>query len=172
MGNWDYTGTHGLNKYIWHRLKTELGWKESDYNGLIPITTPQQQPEFNALNKPYIVYSYSLQGNGGEWWIKRETAVYTIFSASPSEIRQAVNIIYNVLGRLDESAEEVNKFIAANGSADNKKFDYKSIASSGAQSPEPSVSEGGRHDGRVIVAMEYTHYDGNAPEDKSDSIRV
>lgn len=158
MGDWDYTGTHGLNKYIWSRIKAELGWKESDYGGLVPITTPQQQPEFNAIDKPYIVYSYTLSGTGSEWWLKREVAIYTVYSSQPADVRRAVNVISSTLGRLDESAAVVNAYIATSGSADNKKFDYKTITTSQASGPEPSVSEGGRHDGRVIVAMEYTHF--------------
>ena len=172
MAKWDYTGVHGLNKYLWSRIKTELSWKESDYGGLVPITTPQQQPEFNSYNKPYIVYSYTLQGTGPEWWMKREVAIYTIFSASPADVRQAVNLIDGALGRYEDSANAVNDYIQANGSADNKQFDYKIITTSQANGPEPSTSEGGRHDGRIVVAMEYTHYNASAGLEQSDSIRL
>lgn len=172
MGDWDYTGVHGLNKYIWSRLKSELGWKEADYNGLIPLATPQQQPEFNALNKPYIVYSYTISGSSPDWWRKREIAIYTIFSANTADVRKAVNLIEAVLGRYDESAKEVNKYVQEFGSVDNKKFDYKIITTTQASGPEPSLSEGGRHDGRVIVSMEYTHYNGDAGPEQSDSIRL
>jgi hypothetical protein len=161
MGKWDYAGVHGLNKYIWKLLQDELGWTIADYGQMVPITTPQQQPEFNSFDKPYIVYGYTLQSLGTLYALQGEVATYTVFSTQSSDIRQAVNLIASKLGKFDESARDVNKFIAANGSADNKTFDYKSIRVTQATGPEPAVTEGGRQDGSIIVSMEYTQYDAN-----------
>lgn len=175
MGNWDYTGVHGLNKYVWSEIKSKLGWTEADYGGLIPITTPQQQPEFNAIDKPYIVYSYTLQGTDTLHAYEEEIVAYTIFSTQSADIRKAVNVIRSALNRFDSSAADVNlylnggkvfengswKTIAAAGSADNKAFDYKYIRVTQASGPEPSITEGGRQDASIIVAMRYTHYGSN-----------
>jgi|ERR1044072_1047833 hypothetical protein len=161
MAKWDYTGVHGLNKYIWKRIQDELGWVTSDYGGLTPITTPQQQPEFNAFDKPYIVYGYTLQGTNTLFPVQGEVVTYTVFSTQSADIRKAVNLINSALNRFDESARDVNNYIAANGSDDNKAFDYKFIRVNQATGPEPAVTEGGRQDGSVIVSMEYTHYGSN-----------
>lgn len=159
MGKWDYSAVHGLNKYIWSKLKTELGWQESHYNGLVPITTPQQQPEFNAIDRPYIVYGFSPQATGPDWLLEGEIIAYTVFSTQSSDIRQAVNVIKAALNRFDESAKDVNAYIKANGTVDNKAFDYKSIRITSATGPEPSLSEGGRQDGAIVVSVMYTHSD-------------
>ena len=153
MGNWDYTGVHGLNKYLWAELKSKLGWTEADYGGLVPITTPQQQPEFNAIDKPYIVYSYTLQGTDTLYALEEEVVAYTIFVTQSSDIRRAVNVIKASLNRFDDSADDVNTFISANGSADNKAFDYKFIRVTQASGPEPSATECDRQDDSVIVLI-------------------
>ena len=158
MAEWDYSAVHGLNKYIWAKLQEELGWSASNYGGLTPITTPQQQPEFNSYNAPYIVYGYSPQGTGPNWLLKGEIVAYTIFSSSSADIRQAVNVLEAILNRFDESAKDVNTYIKNNGSTDNKAFDYKSIRMISAKGPEPSISEGGRQDGNVLIGITYTHY--------------
>src|SRR6476469_3282185 len=109
MGKWDYSGVHGINLYLWQRLKDELEWSASNYGGLIPITTPQQQPEFNSFNFPYIVYSYTPQGTGPDWLIENEVVAYTIFSANSSDIRKALNVMKASLNRFDETAADLNK---------------------------------------------------------------
>lgn len=161
MAKWDYTAVHGLNKYLWSRLQSELGWSASDYNGLTPIATPQQQPEFNAIDKPYIVYGYTLQGSGTDWFLNEEVITYTIFATQSKDIREAVNLFKAVLNRFDESATDVNDYVIANGSGDNKAFDYKTIRVNMATGPEPAVTEGGRQDGSVIVSVTYTHYNAD-----------
>jgi hypothetical protein len=157
MGNWDYSAVHGINKYLWAKLKEELGWSEANYGGLTPITTPQQQPEFNAYNFPYIVYGYSPQATGPDWLLEGEVIAYTVFSASSADIRKAVNVMKWAFNRFDESAVDVNKYIQANGSADNKAFDYKAIRLTSASGPEPSLTEGGRQDGSVVISVMFTH---------------
>lgn len=164
MAEWDYAAVHGLNKYIWSRLQAELGWNANNYGGLVPITTPQQQPEFNSYNFPYIIYGYSPQSTGPNWLLEAEVVSYTIFSASSTDIRQAVNVLKAILNRFDESAKDVNNYLRTNGTADNKAFDYKSVRVISANGPEPAVTEGGRQDGSVVVGILFTHYgtDGKA----------
>ena len=157
MANWDYSAVHGLNKYLWAKLKEELQWSESNYGGLVPITTPQQQPEFNSYNAPYIVYGYNPQATGPDWYLDGEIIAYTIFSASSADIRRAVNVMKAAFNRFDESAVDVNNYIRANGTADNKLFDYKAIRLVSAGGPEPSLTEGGRQDGSVVISVMYTH---------------
>lgn len=158
MAKWDYSAVHGLNKYVWHRLKTELGWDEANYGGLTPITTPQQQPEFNAYDFPYVVYGYAPQATGPDWVVEGEIISYSIFSTRSADIRQAVNVIKAALNRFDESAKDVNAYLKTNGTDDNRAFDYKSIRVTSANGPEPAVSEGGRQDGGTVISVMYTHY--------------
>ena len=165
MSLWDLAGVHGVNKYVWSILQAAspagLGMTTTPYGGLIPITTPQQQPEFNALGAPYIVYTYAKTATGDDYWLEEEVAAYTIFSATEGDIRKITNLLSAQLNRADISAAAINEYIAANGSTDQKQFDYKTIAVTSAQGAQPSLTEGGRHDGLVVIKYAYTHYDPN-----------
>jgi hypothetical protein len=159
MAKWDYTAVHGINKYLWSKLQSELGWAAGDYGNLVPVTTPAQQPEFNSIGKPYIVYGYSPQGSGEDWLYEREVISYAVFSSDASDIRQVINLMKALFNRFDESAKDVNKHIATYGSTDNKTFDYKSIRLTVATGPQPPLQEGGRMDGSVVLAVSFTHHD-------------
>lgn len=166
--NYDLSGVHGLNKFIWSKLKSELGWDTANYGGLVPIVTAGQQPEFNNYNAPYVIYNYSHQSGGEDFWITEEQVSYVVYSASEKDIRQFINVVREWLNRRDESAGYVNDWlrVGTNGSDENKRFDYKYtyvISTSGAQ---PPVSEGGRMDGMVIARIAYTYYDPTTGKDR------
>lgn len=160
---WDLAATHGLRKYVWQLLQAELGWKAENYGGLTPLVTPEQQPELNAFNAPYIVYSFGKSPNGSLWQVEREIAVFTIFSASAAEINQVVNLLSTKLNKMDESAKDVNDYLYANTEPGSfyKQFDFKTVSVMGSQGPQAVTTEGGRRDGYVTVAIEYTLYDSN-----------
>ena len=160
---WDLAATHALRKYIWNLLQTELGWSADKYGGLTPIATPEQQPEFNAFNAPYIVYSFGKSPNGELWLVEREVAVFTVFSASANEINQVVNLLSTKLNKRDETARDINNYIRATelpGSFYHN-FDFKTVTVMGAQGPQAVTTEGGRRDGYLTVALEYTLGDAN-----------
>lgn len=157
---WDLTGVHGVNKYLWSKLQSELEWNASNYGGLIPIVPAGQQPELNNTSAPYIVYNYSHQSSGdADFYIQEEQIAYAVYSSEEVDVRRAINLIVEYFRREDESAQALNDWISANGSVENKRFDYKHtkvISSYGAQ---PPISEGGRQDGSVIMRIRYTYYD-------------
>ena len=169
MTNYDLSGVHGVNKFIWAKLQSELGWDKANYGGLIPLTVPAQQPEFNNYNRPYVVYNYSHQSGGEDYWMNEEQISYAVYSADEKDIRQFINMMREWLNRRDDSARDINNYISANGSAENKRFDYKYtyvISTSGAQ---PAISEGGRMDGLVILRICYTYYDPITGKDRLSS---
>lgn len=163
---WDLTGVHGLNKFLWDKLKTELEWDAANYGGLIPIVPAGQQPELNDYSAPYIVYNYSHQSPGDEFLIQEEQVAYAIYSSNEADIRRCINVIIEYLKREDESAGMVNNWLHVNGSTENKRFDYKYtrvISTFGAQ---PPISEGGRMDGSVILRIAYTYYDPTSGKER------
>lgn len=160
---WDLAGAHGVRKYVWHLMETELGWSTANYGGLTPFVTPQQQPELNDYNAPYIVYNYSGGASSDNFWMKQEQMSMSIVSATESDIRKAVNVISAYLERGDESAKDLNEWIAVNGSPENKKFDYKNIAVVALNSADPATSEGGRYDGLIVIRMRYVYLSETIP---------
>lgn len=163
---WDLTGVHALNRFLWSKLQSDLEWNSANYGGLIPIVVPQQQPEFNNYNAPYVVYNYTHQTGGEDFWLQEEQISYAIYSANEKEIRQFINLMKTYFERRDESAALINNWILTPGNtnvdARHKRFDYKYtyvISTSGAQ---PAVTEGGRMDGLVILRIAYTYYETTA----------
>ena len=172
---WDLAGAHALRRYIWQLLQDELGWSTDNYGGLNPIITPQQEPELNEFNAPYIVYVFSKRPAGSLWLMEKEDMSISIFSVSDTEINQVVNLLSTKLAKHDEAAQDVNAFIRGTMPAGSfyKNFDFKSIVVTGAQGSNASVTEGGRKDGYVTLSYTYTLYesDPNSP-DYGESIRI
>lgn len=175
MSLWDLAGVHGINKYIWSILSAAapggLAMTTTTYGGLIPITTPQQGPEFNALNAPYIVYTYAKVPTGPDYWLESETTAYTIFSQSEGDVRRITNLLIARLNKADDTAAAINAYINISGSTDQKQFDYKTVTVASAQGAQPSLTEGGKHDGLVVIKYTYTHYDPTHTGPGNDSVR-
>jgi hypothetical protein len=170
IGKWDLSGVHGLRRYIWQLLQDELGWSIDNYNvsvegktvQMVPIITPEQQPEMTSINAPFLVYSYAKKQGSNNYFLEQEVASFTVYSPNEKDIRQVINMLDAKFDKRDEAARELNGFI---GSADldpaYKDFDYKTLWVSGIQGPQPQNEEGGRRDGVVNINITYTHYGPN-----------
>jgi hypothetical protein len=157
----DYTlnGVHPLRRVIWALLKSELGWNESNYGGAVPVVTPQQQPELNAGNHPYVVYNYTQQPGDQQYWLKEEQATFVIYSGDEEDIRKAINVLNRYLSMYDESANYVNWWVQDNGTASHKRFTYKWIRVVNSIGAGPAEEEGGRQDGVITLRYQFTNTD-------------
>lgn len=160
IDDWELAGVHGLRKYVWHLLETELGWKTSDYGGLTPIITPEQEPELMAFSKPFLVYTYARANTSNLYALETEIAAFTVYATSDRDIVKVVNLLGAKLNKRDETAQELNDFVDSLDGRYNE-FDYKTIRVVGAQGAQPVDQEGGRKDGYISVSLTYTHYDNN-----------
>lgn len=158
IDKWALAAVHGVNKAVYTLLATELGMGASQYGGLFPITTSSQQPELNDTGKPYIVYTYTIQGVGHGAQVSRDTVAYSVYGNN-EEVRKIVNLVSAYLDRYDVTAADINAFVSANGSDNNKQFDYKSIELISATGAGEPKEEGGPVDALIIFSIQYTHYD-------------
>lgn len=155
MSIYALNATHVLNKFIWQMLKNNLGWNVSNYGGLIPITASGQEPEFNQINAPYIVYNYTTQGTP-DTMLKQEQIAYTIYSSNESDIRSFINLMDDILNREDDSAKDVNSYVdALDINSPHHNFDFKWIRMMSGSSAQPPLQEGGRMDGIVVMRLCY-----------------
>jgi len=167
MGNWDYTGTHVVIQYLWHHVRTELGWNKDNYGGLVPIVTPAQEPEINSFSGPFAVYSYSIQPTA-MWIMERDISAISVFSQKPSDVSKFVNLAKAKLERQDETARDINEFLSSltdPNLAELKNFDIKTVSLRSANGPQPPAQEGGRYDGAIVFAVDYVQFDatGESP---------
>lgn len=157
ISDWELAGVHSLRKYIWKLLQDELGWSAETYGGLVPITTPEQEPEFTNFNAPFLVYTYSKSSTSNLYALEAEVCAFTIYSGSSSDITKVINLLSAKLNKRDESAKELNDFVSTLDDR-YKAFDFKTVVVSGSQGSQPVTQEGGRKDGYITVSMKYTHY--------------
>ena len=155
MAKWDLSGIHGIRRFIWSLLQTELGWKTKDYRGANPIVTPSQVQEFNDYGAPYIVYTYAHLPSSTDYYIHEEQAAFIIYAGDEEDIRKTINLLQEYFRAHDASAKLVNGWIQENGSADNKAFDYKVVRVTSTASSSPAVQEGGRYSGLVSIHYKY-----------------
>lgn len=160
---WKLTGFSPVRKYLWHLLQTELGWSKSNYGGLVPITTPQQQSEFSDVDHPYIVTGSIISQSAGIPFIEQETVALVVSSTFGDDILAVGNLVRRYLGFHDLSAALVNKHTAENGSVNDRKFDIKSVSVLSSDTAEPTGQEGGRSDASIVLRIEYTYIGDDRP---------
>jgi hypothetical protein len=162
-GKWDLASVHPLNAFLWNELESEFGMSESDYavtempQGLVPIIPSQQIPLLTRQEKPFLVYNWTTEDQGVDWYLQHDQIMYLVYSEEEKEIRQLVNFMRSLFEKFDESAAPVNHFVR-NSTSDNwKRFNYKYIqVLSGSGGALPLGSEGGRQESMVSIRVTYT----------------
>jgi hypothetical protein len=153
MVNYSLSGVAGIRAYLWDLLQDQLSWGE--INGVVPIVSPQQQPELTNGTAPFIVYNWSMAQQYAPQ-ILCEQAAFMVYG-DEGQVNTAVNLIADHLRRWDWSARDVNDYIATLADGDLKKlFDYKTIYVTAASGPDPAEQEGGRVEGMVMIKYDYT----------------
>lgn len=162
---WAANATFGVNKYLWAQLQNHLGWNKSNYGGMTPITTPQDQKVFQAFEAPYIVYNFKSNASTKDNYMMRgDQIAYAIYSTKESDVRAAVNLLTYLFDRMDNSAADVNAWMdhEYNTTSDNTlkaikdKIDFKSTWVLDSDASQPSTEEGGRLDGYLVLQTRYT----------------
>lgn len=172
MASYKLTGTHALNAFTQAKLIEAGLIVMTDYKMLTPIIPAQQQPEFTNLTKsiPFIVYNYMQEGTYQDWWLEHESVAYVVYTDDSNKLREIVHYLNNLYRRFDWSAQEINTYLAANGTASQKAFDFKYVRIVSASSIEPATEEGGRHSATIVMNICFTNnLDGtpSAGEDHS-----
>lgn len=150
--------TYALNSYVWKLLEANLGWKKSDYNGLIPIIPLSQQPELMETGRPFIVYSSNLYPSTHLYALKSESVAYTIYATSVAEANNIAGLLTNVFERQDEAADDVNQWLKTEQAGRNvsRNISFGTIKNSMAQKAEPTEEEGGFVAAFVLLETKYT----------------
>ena len=158
MASYKLTGAHALNAFTQAKL-VEAGFLTlSNYNGMTPIIPAQQQPEFTnlAAGIPFIVYNYSQEGTYQDWWLEHEQVAYVVYTDDANKIRDIIHFLNHLYRRFDWSAQEINTYLAASGTATQKAFDFKYVRVVNTTSLEPATEEGGRHSAMIVLNTCFT----------------
>lgn len=157
----NYHPVYLLRQYILRVLRANgaLAAKGPNaYGGLDPFVPLSEEPELTQYSAPYIVYGYVLGGtNGALPESKRGSMSMVIYSQDFGEITKIINILVAALGRLDQSAEDVNYFTSQIPKFIGIRFGHVGV--NFVEGGTPEESEGGRQSG--IVNIDFTYYDRN-----------
>lgn len=143
-----------INNYVWQLLKNNTDMKESDYSGKIPIIPSGQEPEFNAIDKPFLVYGYSEDMTPDLFALRAGAVSYAVWSTNVGEVNTIMATIKAALERHDESAREINAYTTTIPAYAGVRFDNTHIGY--LEGPSPEDSEGGRHAGIITVRYQFT----------------
>lgn len=167
--DYNLSGVHGVNKYLWSELQTLKDMAPSRYENFGPFKTPiiptQQERAFTEMidasdavgGVPFLVYNWTTSV-GVDWFMRTDDIAYVIYSQSEGELRRISNMMVELFKDWEQAAYRVNDFILdqGNGSAAMKAFEYKTISVTQAGGPLPITEEGGRHRSLVTIRVDYT----------------
>lgn len=157
MTDYSQSGVHQLNKWLWSKLNsfiwdgTNRAFVDYDGTGLVPIITPQQEPEFaNAAGgPPFVTYAYTTSFVQ-QWFVTGELAVYTVWDSNEARLRKIHTYMVDLLKRWDWTAQDINSFPGTT-------FDFKEVHVVTATGPGMHDAEGGRLPATINVRYRYSN---------------
>jgi len=165
MTDYNKLASANIRAYIWQKIQDAGLLDINNYyadgfdEALVPIIPTQQVPEFNNLlpGKPYLIYDFEVKTIPVQWWMTDEMMTLAIFSQDYELINRITNLMNDLFRRYDESAADVNAFLAG-----NTDFIFHHILIDSIFSPEPYSSEGDFQTGQVVISYSYSRKtDGN-----------
>lgn len=153
--NTEILAAHVLNGYVWALLKTNTSMTENDYGTKVPVIPSNQEPEFRALNKPFLVYGFTEDHSHDIHLMRSGTLFYTIYASNLTDINRIFNIIETAMGRYDESATDVNAW--SSKAPQNTNFlgcRFTEVCISYGEGGGPVDQEGGRL--AAVIGIKYS----------------
>jgi hypothetical protein len=148
-----------IRKYLWEQLSTIGIFDEANYysdnigDTIIPILPVQQQAELNQFlsGKKHLVYDKVSSSYDNMWYICNEQILFTIYSTDVSEINEIRNFMTDLFRRMDESAQDMNRWAGI-----SDKFKFHSIYISDISSTTPSEELQGFLSTDIILEVKYS----------------
>lgn len=159
MTNYGTLASADIRKYLWQTIKDAYLLDENDYytdgfsEALVPIIPVQQVPEFNNLlpGKSYMIYDFEVKTIPVQWWMTEEAFTLTAISQNYDFLNKLTNLLQDLFRRYDDSARDLNNFLA--GDTD---FVYHHIMIDSIFSPEPFNTEGDYQMASVVFSYNYS----------------
>lgn len=148
-----------IRKYLWEQLVTIGIFDEEEYysdnlnSTVIPIIPVQQSPELNQFlsGKKHLVYDKVSSTYDNNWLICNEQLLFTIYSTDISEINEIRNFMTDLFRRMDESAQDINRWTNV-----SDKFKFHSIYIADISATAPSEELQGFLSTDIILDVKYS----------------
>lgn len=159
MTNYQNIASADIRKYVWHSIQEAGLLDMNNYyidelgDALVPIIPTQQIPEFNNLlpGKTYMIYDFEVKNVPVQWWMTEEAFTLTVISQDYDLINSITNLVHDLFRRYDESARDLNVYLA-----NDTDFLYRHITIDSIMSPEPFSSEGDYQMASVMFTYVYS----------------
>lgn len=104
-----------LNNYLWNAMKSIDGTLDAqyDYQPIFPLADSKAGDQ-GWGNKPYIVYDLLMKFRARPFYGVHKTQVMYWVRGGASDVLGWTNAIAHILDRQDQSALEINQYLAAN----------------------------------------------------------
>jgi hypothetical protein len=158
MTNINVAPVHVLIDYAYEVLAAgDPTWNKSNYGGLIPIVPLNEEPELADFDGPKAIYEYTMSQRGTMYYRGQGTVTFAVRDYNFHRMGRALNILDNSLGREDESARDVNKFVQWLKTQRNIDFDvsFGHIRLNFIESGTGEVEENGPLTGVFSISFDY-----------------
>lgn len=161
--NYKIDAVSEIRKYLWDQMISEGIFDIDEYhsdsiNGtIVPIIPVQQSPELNQFlsGKKHIVYDRIGSSFEINWVVSCEQMLLTIYSPQIDEINQIRNFIMDLFRRMDESAQDVNKWESL-----SNKIKFHSIYIVDISATAPSEEIQGFLSSDIVLELKYSRMIG------------
>ena len=159
MPNYQLDAMFVIRKFLWAKLQAASIFNKDDYyahnldEAMIPIIPVQQQPEMNQFlsGMKHIVYDKIGMSYEDNWLICCEQILLTLYSPDFLDIVEMRNFLTDEFRRMDQSAQDVNKWAGL-----SNKFKFHSIHIADISSTSPSEEIQGFFASDVILEIKYS----------------
>jgi len=159
MTDYSKIAASDIRSYIWNEI-VDAGlldpndyFADGFYENMVPIIPSQQIPEFNNLlpGKTYMIYDFEIKTIPVQWWMTEESFTISTISQNYDVINQINNLINDLFRRYDESATDLNTYLAGQSN-----FIYHHAMIDRVFSPEPYNTEGDYQIGSAMISYGYS----------------
>lgn len=149
-----YHPTYVLRQYAWAVLKLNdpTTWTEANYGNLIPIVPLAEEADLTEFDGPKIVYEYTIPNTGPSYYRNRGTMSFAVMDDNFRRLTKTMTTLQAAFERHDETARDVNAFIAA---SPLEGIGFGSINLGFVDGGTPEENEGGRQVGVISVSFDY-----------------
>lgn len=143
---------YDINRYLSEQFNT---LDATIFGGDPPFWPTQSSPNTGV---PYVRYITRETIDGDRWWSRIATVSYAIYSFDIDQSAHIVNIMVDLLGRGDESAQELMRWRA--GLQYPQDYLFHTIEFVGGHNTEPTDEEAGAHIRFASFRYQYSPYGG------------
>lgn len=151
---------YDINRYLTVRF-TELD--PTIFGENAPFWPAQSDPDTSV---PYVRYITRETIDGTDWWMRLATVSYAIYAYDVDQSAHILNVMVDLLGRGDESAQELMMWRAGattfSGAPYPQDYLFHSIEFIGGYNMEPAEEEAGAHVRFGTFRFRYSPYGGTS----------